>query len=398
MEKKTTILWVDDEIDLLKPYILFLEEKGYQLSTATNGEDAVGMVNGNEYDLIFLDENMPGISGIETLNRIKALTPFTPVVMITKSEEENIMEDAIGSKIADYLIKPVNPNQILLTIKKNTETKKLISQKTTSSYQSQFGQISMAINTASDFDDWTEIYRKIVYWEIELENSSDSNMDEILLMQKTDANKEFSRFISRHYHGWFDPGQESKPLMSPSIIPNSVFPLLEKGEKVFFILIDNLRYDQWKTLEAAITEYSHLDREELFCSILPTATQYSRNAMFAGLMPFDINKLYPELWVFDEEETGKNLHEKELFERQLSRLGKDIRFRYEKVTNQRTGKKLVDSFPDLMNYDLNIIIYNFVDMLSHARTDMEMIRELADNEAAYRSLTASWFHHSHLLE
>ena len=356
------------------------------------------MVTANEYDLIFLDENMPGISGIETLNRIKTITPFTPVVMITKSEAENIMEDAIGSKIADYLIKPVNPNQILLTIKKNTETKKLISQKTTSVYQSQFGRISMQINSASTFDDWADIYRKIVYWEIELQNSSDVNMDEILLMQKTDANKEFSRFIARNYHKWFDSKTEDKPLLSPSVVSTSVLPLLEKGEKVFFILIDNLRYDQWKTLEAEITEFSHLDKEELYCSILPTATQYSRNAMFAGLMPYEIHNLYPELWVFDEEEIGKNLHEKELFEKQLSHVGKDIRFHYEKVSNQRTGKKLVESFQDLMNYDLNIIIYNFVDMLSHARTDMEMIRELADNEAAYRSLTASWFHHSHLLE
>ncbi len=399
MEKKIRILWVDDEIDLLKPYILFLEEKGYLLSTATNGQDSISLVESNEYDLIFLDENMPGLSGIETLNRMKSITPFTPVIMITKSEEENIMEEAIGSKIADYLIKPVNPNQILLTIKKNIETKKLISQKTTSGYQSQFGQISMLINSASAFSDWTEIYRKIVYWELELQNAPDSNMDEILLMQKTEANKEFSRFITRNYKDWFKSGERrDKPLLSPSIVTNSVFPLLEKGEKVFFILIDNLRYDQWKTLEGEITEFCHLDRDELYCSILPTATQYSRNAIFAGLMPYEIYDLYPDLWVFDEEESGKNLHEKELFENHLSRLGKDIRFRYEKVINQRTGRKLVESFEDLMNYDLNVIIYNFVDMLSHARTDMEMIRELADNEAAYRSLTASWFHHSHLLE
>ncbi len=396
--KKTSILWVDDEIDLLKPYILFLEEKGFALTTATNGEDAISLVEREEYDLIFLDENMPGLSGIETLDKIKARTPFTPVVMITKSEEENIMEEAIGSKIADYLIKPVNPNQILLTIKKNTETKKLISQKTTSGYQSQFGKISMEINTASSFTEWVEIYRKIVYWELELQNSADSNMDEVLLLQKTDANKEFSRYITRNYRRWFEGNADDRPLLSPSVITNSVFPLLEKGEKVFFILIDNLRYDQWKTLEAEVTEFCHLDGEELYCSILPTATQYSRNAMFAGLMPYEIYDIYPDLWVFDEEEVGKNLHEKELFEKHLSRLGKNIRYRYEKVSNQRTGKKLVESFNDLMNYDLNIIIYNFVDMLSHARTDVEMIRELADNEAAYRSLTASWFHHSHLLE
>jgi DNA-binding response OmpR family regulator len=398
MEKVIKILWVDDEIDLLKPYILFLKGKGFHLETANNGDDAIVMVEENEFDLIFLDENMPGLSGLETLSRIKLMHPNVPVVMITKSEAEDIMEEAIGSKIADYLIKPVNPNQILLTIKKNIDTKRLVSEKTTSDYQIQFSQISSRINTASAYNDWVEIYQMLCFWEIELENSSQTAMDEVLLMQKSEANKGFARFIKANYHTWFDSKNENKPLLSPNVMSSRVFPLLEKGEKVFFLLIDNLRFDQWKVIERDIREFLKVESEELYCSILPSATQYSRNALFAGLMPLEINNLYPEVWLFDDDEGGKNLKEKELFEKQLIRLGRNYKFRYEKINNMKAGKKLQESVSDLLDYDLNIIVYNFVDMLSHARTEMEMIRELANNESAYRSLTASWFRHSHLLE
>lgn len=398
MEKTITILWVDDEIDLLKPYILFLREKGFQLETANNGDDAISLVSDQEFDLIFLDENMPGLSGLQTLSQIKIIRPNVPVVMITKSEAEDIMEEAIGSKIADYLIKPVNPNQILLSIKKNIDTKRLVSEKTTSDYQIQFSQITQKINSASTYENWVEIYQLLCYWEFELENSSQTAMDEVLIMQKSEANLGFARFIKSNYQNWFEPKNESKPLLSPNIMSSKVFPLLDKGEKVFFLLIDNLRFDQWKVIEKEIREFLKVEAEELYCSILPTATQYSRNALFAGLMPLEINNLYPDVWLFDDDEGGKNLKEKELFERQLSRLGKNYKFRYEKVSNLKAGKKLQDSVADLLNYDLNIIVYNFVDMLSHARTEMEMIRELANNESAYRSLTSSWFRHSHLLE
>lgn len=397
MEKTIRILWVDDEIDLLKPYILFLEDKGYNLSVASNGEDALQLVAEENFDLIFLDENMPGLSGLETLGKIKSLKASIPVVMITKSEEEDIMELAIGSKIADFLIKPVNPNQILLSIKKNTDTQRLVSEKTTQDYQSQFGSLSMEINNARDFNDWVGIYRKLVYWEIEFQESGMSAMDEILIYQKSEANREFGRFIKKNYNNWFMEGEE-KPLLSPNIMTNSVFPLLKQKQKVFFILVDNLRFDQWKTLEKDIRKFASVDSEDLYCSILPTATQYSRNSIFAGLMPLEIYNLYPDLWVFDEEEGGKNLKEEELLAKQMQRAGADYSWNYEKVSNQKKGRKLVESYKDMLHYDLNVIIYNFVDMLSHARTEMEMIRELASDEPAYRSLTASWFHHSYLFE
>jgi CheY-like chemotaxis protein len=398
MEKVINILWVDDEIDLLKPYVLFLREKGFLVETANNGDDAIVMVGEQDFDLIFLDENMPGLSGLATLSRIKLTHPNVPVVMITKSEAEDIMEEAIGAKIADYLIKPVNPNQILLSIKKNIDKKRLVSEKTSSDYQIQFSQITSQINLASVYQDWVDIYQLLCFWELELESSSQNAMDEVLLMQKSEANKGFARFIKANYHTWFEPKNENKPLLSPNIMSSRVFPLLDKGEKVFFLLIDNLRFDQWKVIEKDIREFLKVESEELYCSILPTATQYSRNALFAGLMPLEINNMYPGVWLFDDDEGGKNLHEKELFEKQLNRLGKNYKFRYEKINNQKAGKKLQESLSDLLNFDLNIIVYNFVDMLSHARTEMEMIRELANNESAYRSLTSSWFRHSHLLE
>ena len=397
MGRQIHILWTDDEIDLLKPYILFLEERDYRVTTASNGADALNLVEANDFDLIFLDENMPGLSGLETLDRIKTITPSTPVVMITKSEEEDIMDEALGSKISDYLIKPVNPKQILLSIKKNIDTKRLVTEKTTSSYQSQFSQLGMQINSASTFNDWTEIYARLVFWEREFDAGGTGGMEEVLSMQKTEANKEFARFISKNYVGWFSGDGKDQPLLSPGVFKNKVFPLLDK-EKVMVIIIDNLRYDQWKIIEQEMNDLYRTDEEIIFSSILPTATQYARNAMFAGMMPGEIQRQYPELWVDENEEGGKNPHEQELCRKQLQKLGIGASFNYEKISNQRAGKKLVENYRDLLNYDLNVVVYNFVDMLSHARTEMEMIRELAYDESSYRALVLSWFQHSYLYD
>ncbi len=393
--KNISILWTDDEIDLLKPYILFLEEKGFELSTASNGDDAIEIVKKQDFDLIFLDENMPGLSGLQTLTYIKEIKPDIPVIMITKSEEEDIMDEAIGSKIADYLIKPVNPKQILLSIKKNIDTKRLISEKTLSDYQSEFGKIGLKISEANSFNDWVELYKKLVYWELELEQNEETGMQEVFKMQKSDANKEFARFIKNNYESWF-AGSEEKPMMSPNLFKDRIFPMLDKGQKVFVLVIDNFRYDQWKLVQPLINDYFIVESEELYCGILPTATQYARNAIFAGLMPYEIDKLYPEYWLNDEEEGGKNMKEKELFQTQLSRHGKKYKYFYEKISKLKTGEKLVENIKDLLNNQLNILVYNYIDMLSHARTEIEMIRELANDEPAYRSLTLSWFKHSPL--
>jgi DNA-binding response OmpR family regulator len=396
VQKQISILWTDDEIDLLKSYILFLEEKGYQVSTANNGEEALKLVRERAFDLIFLDENMPGLSGLETLERIKSLAPAVPVIMITKSEEEDIMDEAIGSKIADYLIKPVNPKQILLTIKKHIDSRRLVTERTTSAYQVQFGQIGSLINSAGSFDDWVSVYKKLVYWEQELEASDEGGMNEILTMQWTEANQGFYRYIKNNYTKWFTGQESDRPVLSPQVFATTVFPLLKKG-RVAVLVIDNLRYDQWKLIERQIMDVYNVDEELICCSILPTATQYARNAMFAGLMPAEIRKLTPQYWVEDEEEEGKNLFEFELLKAHMQRKGVKGSVNYEKVSNQKHGKRLVDQFSDLLNFDLNVLVYNFVDMLSHARTEMDVIRELAHDDKSYRSLTLTWFNNSYLL-
>jgi len=394
---KIKILWADDEIDMLKSHVMFLIDKDFDVTTATNGDDAIDFIKANHVDIVFLDENMPGISGLETLNRIKEIDSQVPVVMITKSEEERIMEDAIGSKISDYLIKPVNPNQILLSIKKNLDNKRLIREKTTSGYQQQFRQIGTSLSDKLNLGEWMEVYKKLVYWELELEKSKDEGMAGILEMQKSEASALYSRFVERNYINWVSGKDVNAPVMSHTLFKKKIAPVIDKETSTFIVLIDNLRYDQWKVIQPIISEYFRMEKEELFVSILPTATQFARNALFAGLLPSEIEKRFPALWVNDEAEEGKNTHEEEFLADQLKRLGIDVKFSYNKITNHANGKKLADSISNLMTNNLNVIVYNFVDMLSHARTDMEVIRELADDEAAYRSITVSWLQHSPLL-
>lgn len=391
------ILWVDDEIDLLKPHIIFLETKGYKVQTANNGNDAIEMVKKSDFDLVFLDENMPGLTGLETLSGIKNIKPGLPAIMITKSEEEYIMDEAIGSKIDDYLIKPVNPKQIQMAIKKITDQKRLISQKTTSSYQADFNKLGLLINDSMNAEDWKNIYKKLVYWELELNNSGGAGMDQVLQMQKEDANKNFAKFISKNYKSWFQQNANNRPLMSPNVFRDKVFPTINQQQQVVFV-IDNLRYDQWKTLEPLIGEFYLVDQEDLFYSILPTATQYARNAMFAGLMPSEIEKLHREYWLNENEEGTKNQFEEQLMQKQMNRLGISQSFYYDKISNIEKGRKLLNNVSSILSHQLSVIVINFVDMLSHARTEMEMIRELANNESAYRSLTYSWFEHSSLFE
>ena len=395
---KTTILWVDDEIDLLKPHIIFLKEKGYEVYTTNNGHDALEIIKERIFDIIFLDEQMPGLSGIETLLKIKTDFPNLPVVMITKSEEETNMEDAIGSNISDYLIKPVNPNQILLCLKKNLENRKLISEKTTHQYQQEFRSIGMEITNRLNFKEWTEVYKKLTFWELKLEKSNDEGMNQVLKMQKDEANQVFSKFVERNYLDWVNGKNAEKPIQSQNLIKENIFPLLGEDRPLFVILIDNLRYDQWKVIQPILEEYFRVERDEIYYSILPTVTQYARNSLFAGLLPTEIERKYPKFWTGEDEEGTKNNYEGELLGELLKRYGKEVKYSYYKVLNQTYGKKLVESLPNLMVNKLNFIVYNFVDMLSHARTEMEIIRELADDEKAYRSLTLSWFLHSPLID
>ena len=386
------LLWADDEIELLNAHIIFLKNKGYDVSTVTNGLDAIEACKTDSFDLILLDENMPGLTGLETLSVIKEMHPSTPVVMVTKSEEENIMEQAIGSKIADYLIKPVNPNQILLTLKKNIHHKEIVTEQANSAYQQNFGKLAMQISDARTIEEWKEAYKKIVYWELELERA-DEQMHEMLKSQKEEANNMFGRFIKNNYMKWMASSREERPLMSNDLFRERIFPLIDKGEKVFFIIIDNFRYDQWRVLANEIGNDFTID-EELYTSILPTATQYARNAIFSGLMPSQIKEMFPHLWIDEEEEEGKNLNEEELISTQITRYRRKDRFSYGKVVTSAAADKYIDTINSLSHNNLNVLVINFIDMLSHARTESLMVRELAANEAAYRSITLSWIRHS----
>lgn len=376
---------------------MFLKAKGYDVATCCSGADALAMVDEQPFDLIILDENMPGLTGLETLQRIKLTAPHIPVIMITKSEEENIMDQAVGSKIADYLIKPVNPSQILSSIKKNLHSERLVSEKATTAYQQDFGRISALINSARCMDDWMELYRTLVQWELRLAQT-DSSMDELLSLQRTEAETTFAKFVSRSYESWVtDLRAAERPVMSPDVFKSRLFPMLDAGEKVFFILIDNFRLDQWEAVKPLLADLFTF-KEELYCSILPTATQYARNAIFSGLMPADIAKMFPQLWVDEDSEEGKNLNESPLISTQFDRYRRRCRFSYNKINDSAGGEKLLREFSNLLDNDLNVIVLNFIDMLSHARTESRMIRELASNDAAYRSITESWFRHSSAIE
>ena len=386
------LLWVDDEIEMLRAHIIFLEKKGYDVTTVNNGNDAIEECRKRNFDLVLLDEMMPGITGLETLQQIKEISPSTPIVMVTKSEEENIMDQAIGQKIADYLIKPVNPSQILLALKKNIHKKQIVTEVTQTGYRKEFQDIAMCIMDCNTLDDWKDIYRRLVRWELEL-SSADSDMTEMLQMQKEEANNSFAKFVRKNYLSWVAPGTTQRPLMSPDIFKKCVFPAVNNGEKVFLIVIDNFRYDQWRTLAQDIGEMFDVN-EDMYMSILPTATQYARNAIFSGLMPEQIEHMFPDLWVDEDEEEGKNINEEPLVRTQIERYRRHDTFSYHKINDSAAAERLVERLGELTKNDINVVVLNFIDMLSHARTESKMVRELANNESAYRSITLSWFRHS----
>ena len=385
------LLWVDDEIEQLRAHIMFLEKKGYEIVTVSNGTDAVDLCRQRTFDLVLLDEQMPGISGLETLRQLKEISPSLPVVMVTKSEEENIMEQAIGQKIADYLIKPVNPNQILLALKKNIHRKAIETEITQSQYQQNFQQIGMQIMDCRTWHDWVDVYKRLVHWELEL-SSTESDMTEMLQMQKEEANNGFAKYIKNVYLDWI-AGRDEKPVLSPEIFKTKVFPLLNAGEKVFLVVLDNFRYDQWRVLSGELSEYFEIAEDQYF-SILPTATQYARNAIFSGLMPNKIQEMFPDLWVDEDEEEGKNQNEEPLIRSQLERYRRKETFSYHKINTQTDADKLMLQLSAIAKNPLTVVVFNFIDMLSHARTESKMVRELANNESAYRSITLSWFRHS----
>ena len=382
------LLWADDEMELLRPHLLFLEKKGYEVVTVTNGLDAIEECRQRSFDLVLLDEMMPGLTGIETLQRIKEIQPTVPIVMVTKSEEEDIMNQAVGQNISDYLIKPVNPNQILLTLKKFIHKREIVAEVTQTAYQQQFQQLSIQMMDCRTWDDWTEMYRQLVKWELQL-SATDSAMSDMLRMQKEEANISFAKFVKKNYLNWLE---NREMMMSPDIFKKKIFPTLSEGKKVFMIVLDNFRYDQWKAIETELSDFEI--EEQIYCSILPTATQYARNAIFSGLMPDQIARMFPDLWVDEDEEEGKNLNEAPLIQTQIERYRRHDTFSYHKINTTEDAERYINQFALLEKNDLNVLVVNFIDMLSHARTESKMVRELAHDEAAYRSLTLSWFRHS----
>lgn len=390
--KAYKILWVDDEIDLLKPHILFLEQKGYEVTPAKSGIDALSVLSEADFDLMFLDENMPGLGGLETLEQTKLLKPLMPVVMVTKSEEENLMNDAIGKKVADFLIKPVHPNQLLLTLKKLLHKNDILSQTLLSDYNRFFSEMTQKVGQASSLDDWKEIYQALSLWELDIEKHSPEIL-ELFEGQKKDAERLFGKFVTQNYEEWIS-SPPNRPILSPDLFKNKVFPLLDRGEKVCFLLIDNFRWDQWLSIKDLVGEYFSVQNEEMYLSLLPTATQYARNAIFSGLLPYQIAQTFPELWVDENSEEGKNLNEEPLIATLLERYRRKHSFSYTKIYDAQFAEKFLLRLPSLSSNDLNVVVLSFVDMLSHARTDNKMIRELAHSPAAYRSITRSWFKHS----
>lgn len=388
------LLWVDDEIEMLKAHILFLQKKDYEVMTANNGADAIDLCRSNRFDLILLDENMPGLSGLETLTHLKEIAPTVPVVMVTKNEEEDLMDQAIGSKIADYLIKPVNPSQVLLTLKKNIHQREIVQEVTQTGYRQEFSRIDMQLSENLSAGDWKELYKRLVHWELELQEA-DSAMNDMLRMQKEEANQAFAKFVKRNYEQWIANADE-RPLISPDVFKRCIFPRLSVGRKVFLLVLDNLRFDQWRAISQDLAEDFDIE-EDLYYSILPTATQYARNALFAGLMPRQIKEMYPELWVDEEEDEGKNLNEEMLIRRQLERYRRKEDFSYHKINDSSQVDKVLNQISGT-NLPLNVLVINFIDILSHARTESQMVRELAGNESAYRSITLSWFRHTPIKE
>jgi CheY-like chemotaxis protein len=390
------ILWADDEIDLLRPHLNFLTAKGHDIVAVSNGHDALEeLQQQNDFDIIFLDESMPGLTGLETLSRIKASYPLIPIVMITKNEAEDVMEAAIGNAIANYLTKPVNPSQINSTIITIMENTRLVRQNTVSDFQKEFRILGNKIDSASSTEAWVEAYLEIIRWELRLDDSDSTDMMNILSDIKKNANANFNKFIRKNYLNWMQHGEG--PSMSHQLMQKKVLAHINKDRPTLFLLLDNLRFDQWKIIEPLISESYRVEEEDYFFSMLPTATQYSRNAIFAGLTPLEISKKYPQWWLNDFDEGGKNQYERELFGELVNRVvRKPVKFDYIKVSSGPNARQVEDNILNYLNNDITLLVYNFIDMLSHNRTEMFVLKELVPDEKGYRDLTRTWFQNSPL--
>ena len=394
------ILWVDDEIDLLRPHIILLEQRGYTVSTATNGEDAIEMAQKQRFNLVFLDESMVGISGLETLAVLKDIDRSVPIVMVTKNEQESLMEEAIGRKIYDYLTKPVNPTQILAACKKFLETQRITEEKITQDFHQEYSVISRRLMDRMDWSEWLDVYLKLTERSVELDKHPDVGLEQSLRDQWKVCNAEFSKFIEHDYFDWLvdkDKRPDGAPLLSPHVADSFLIPKLASGRPTFFIVVDCMRLDQWMVMEEFIRPLFTI-QHDYYCSILPTATPYARNSIFAGLYPTEINKHYPQFTIDERgsDEHSLNKHEKEflslLLQRRRVKLKSDLQ--YIKIIDTDFGKKIESDIMRYAKHHLTAIVINAVDMIAHSRSDYPILKEIAPDESAYRSLTRSWFQHS----
>ena len=396
--EKRKLLWVDDEIDLLRPHILFLEGKGYSVTPVSNGEDAVSMMSRDKFDVVLLDEMMPGLGGLETLKRIQDIDPSVPVIMITKSEEEELMEEAIGKRIAHYLIKPVNPTQILTACKQVLESRRLVEDQLTREYVVEFRRTQNLRAAGLDWEGWINLHGALSAWDVRLDECDDSALKESHADQKKEADVEFGQFIETNYVKWLSGG--NGPVLSPHVFKKFVIPHLLEGRRVYFIVIDCMRLDQWLKVEPLLEPYFTVSREHYY-SILPTATPYSRNAIFSGLFPIEMAESFPQFWQESvTEEISKNRFERNLMEAQLQRAGLRLNpgARYVKVYNPEEANAVRRQVSTYLSTPFSAFVFNFLDILAHGRSESEILQELAPNESAFRSLMRAWFSHSVLFE
>ena len=395
---KGKILWVDDEIELLRPHIIFLEEKGYDITPVTNAEDAISLIHENKYDLILLDEMLNGMDGLTALNKIKDINPFLPIIMITKSEEEMIMNEALGGRIADYLTKPVNPSQIFLSCKKILESKKIEGERISRDYTAEFSKISQALLSPLTWEEWIQLYLRLTDWEVELDDHPGLGLRQTLLDQKRDCNIEFGKFIEKNYEQWINNGD--RPVLSTDIVSRYILPLIKEEKRTFLIIIDNMRADQWRSMESMLYPYFNIYKDYYY-SILPTATPYSRNSIFSGMFPGEIEQHFSEFWTSgSEDESSHNRYEDVLMKEQLKRLCVEMKpeFKYIKILDMKHARNATKNIVSYSRLPLVALVVNFVDFLAHSRSDSQVLREIAPDEAAYRSLTKSWFEHSEVFK
>lgn len=390
------ILWADDEIDLLKPHIMFLKQRGFDVITATNGDDVLTLAKQETIDIVLLDEMMPGKDGLETLALLKVFQPGLPVIMITKNEEESLMEEAIGSQIADYLTKPVNPSQILSAIMKNLEKHRISQNRLGERYIQALNDMSERLAKDLSAAEWLDVYHQLNQWELELNEGDESGLDEMLLQQKQEANSLFSRFVMHSYEKWVKGPSDERPILSPDVLRNFLKPQLSNGQKILFVVMDGLRWDQWLTLESQLYTDFKINRSGYF-SLLPTTTEYSRNALFSGLFPDDMAKFHSD-WFQTNEEGGLNQHEREFLIEQIQRLGLDLKPepKYAKVVSAADGQQVARQFSSWTSHQLITLVVNQVDILAHQRTSSTLLQDLLPNEASYRQVVRTWFENSWL--